>query len=98
MKSKVHSPKSKVRGQDGRANILLGAPAADVVLRLRSFRWRNCYAKRLECVQLAGAVARCGAARKREQAPRTPNASRISVAASPRCQVSVVAVGMELGL
>jgi hypothetical protein len=52
----------------------------------------NCYTKRLECVQLvhppqfcyggrAGAVVRRGAIRKREQAPRTPNASRSSVAA-----------------
>ena len=40
-------------------------------------------AKRLECVQLAGAGERCGAVRKREQAPRTPNAPRSSVAASP---------------
>ena len=38
-------------------------------------------AKRMECVQLAGAVARRGAVRKREQAPRTPNDSRSSVAA-----------------
>ena len=29
----------------------------------------NCHAKRLECVQLAGAVVRRGAVRKREQAP-----------------------------
>jgi len=33
--------------------------------------------------QLAGAVAGCGADGKREQAPRTPNASRCSVAAWP---------------
>src|ERR1035441_2925666 len=33
-------------------------------------------AKRLECVQLAGAVTRVLAAGKREQDPRTPNASR----------------------
>src|ERR1035437_1214160 len=33
-------------------------------------------AKRLECVQLAGAVVSWGAVGKREQAPRTPNASR----------------------
>jgi len=39
----------------------------------------NCHAKRLECVQLAGAVV------KREQAPRTPNASRSSVAAVLLC-------------
>jgi serine protease Do len=44
----------------------------------------NCHAKRLECVQLAGAVVRRGTVRKREQAPRTPNASRSSVAALPR--------------
>jgi hypothetical protein len=36
----------------------------------------NCYAKRLECDQLAGAFVGRGAVRKREQAPRTPNASR----------------------
>src|ERR1035437_1081688 len=35
----------------------------------------NC-AKCLECVQLAGAVVRRGPVRQREQAPRTPNASR----------------------
>ena len=34
------------------------------------------FAKRLECVQLAGAVVRRETVRKREQAPRTPNASR----------------------
>jgi hypothetical protein len=39
-------------------------------------------AKRLECVQLAGAVEGRGAVGKREQAPRTPNAGARSVAAS----------------
>src|ERR1035441_7613520 len=47
--------------------------------RLRALFWMNCHAKRLECVQLAGAVI------KREQAPRTPNASRSSVAAVLLC-------------
>jgi hypothetical protein len=46
--------------------------------RLRGFLGMNCRAKRLECVQLAGAVVMPGGARKREQAPRTPNASRSS--------------------
>ena len=36
----------------------------------------NCLAKRLECVQLAGAFVSCEAVQKREQAPRTPNSSR----------------------
>jgi prepilin-type N-terminal cleavage/methylation domain-containing protein len=36
----------------------------------------NWHAKRLECVQLAGALVSCEAVQKREQAPRTPNASR----------------------
>ena len=44
----------------------------------------NCRAKRLECVQLAGAVVRRGEVQKREQAPRTPNASRSSVVTLPR--------------
>ena len=52
---------------------------------LRRFLWMNRHAKRLECVQLAGAVIRRGAVRKREQAPRTPNASHSSVAAPLRC-------------
>src|SRR6266566_4620872 len=38
-------------------------------------------AKRMECVQLAGAVVWGWPAGKREQAPRTPYASRDSVAA-----------------
>src|ERR1035437_2918440 len=42
--------------------------------------------------QLAGAVVRRGAVRKREQAPRTPNASRSSVAALARCGHRVSAV------
>src|ERR1035441_4643006 len=44
--------------------------------RLRRDLWMNCLAKRLECVQLAGAFVSCEAVQKREQAPRTPNASR----------------------
>src|ERR1035437_6631153 len=60
--------------------------------KLRRFLWMNCLAKRLECVQLAGAVVRHGAVRKREQAPRTPNASRSSLAALPRCVHRVSAV------
>src|ERR1017187_9741650 len=43
--------------------------------RLRRCLWMNYYAKRLECVQLAGAFVSCEAVQKREQAPRTPNAS-----------------------
>src|SRR5260370_36604216 len=38
-------------------------------------------AKRLECVQLAGAFAGCRMGPRREQAPCTPNPSRSSVAA-----------------
>src|ERR1035441_3793171 len=44
--------------------------------RLRRDLWMNCLAKRLECVQLAGAFISCEAVQKGEQAPRTPNASR----------------------
>src|ERR1017187_2416928 len=44
--------------------------------RLRRCLWMNCLAQRLECVQLAGAFVSCEAVQKREQAPRTPNASR----------------------
>src|ERR1039458_8813301 len=44
--------------------------------RLRRCLWMNCLAKRLECVQLAGALVSCESVQKREQAPRTPNASR----------------------
>ena len=56
-------------------------PGPNVVRNLRRFRWTNGHAKRLECVQLAGAVVRRGEVQKREQAPRTPNASRNSVGA-----------------
>src|ERR1035441_10588861 len=44
--------------------------------KLRRSLWMNYYAKRLACVQLAGAFVSCEAVQKREQAPRTPNASR----------------------
>src|ERR1035441_3247077 len=37
---------------------------------LRRDLWMNCLAKRLECVQLAGAFVSCEAVQKREQAPR----------------------------
>src|SRR6266545_3729370 len=47
-------------------------------------------AKRLECVQLAGAFGSAWGCGKREQAPRTPNASRDFVAARPRCAVSPI--------
>ena len=57
---------------------------------LRGFLWVNCHAKRMECVQLAGAVVRRGLGRKREQAPRTPNASRNSVAALQLCVLAVL--------
>jgi hypothetical protein len=55
----------------------------------------NCHAKRLECVQLAGAVVRRGAVRKREQAPRTPNASRSSVAAWQRYVLRVLCTAVH---
>ena len=57
----------------------------EIVLTLRRFHWAKCDAQRLECIQLAGALVRHTSVRKREQAPRTPNASRISVAAFPGC-------------
>src|ERR1017187_4513871 len=44
--------------------------------RLRRCLWMNCYAKRLECVQLAGPSVSCEAVQKREQPPRPPSASR----------------------
>ena len=57
----------------------------EYVRRPREFLGMNCRAKRLECVQLAGAFFGRGPVQKREQAPRTPNASRNSVVAPPRC-------------
>src|ERR1035438_1652402 len=53
----------------------------------------NCHAKRLECVPLAGAVVRRGTVRRREQAPRAPNASRSSVAALPCRALAPVRLG-----
>src|SRR5208283_3713124 len=47
--------------------------------RLGAAKLQPNWAKCLECVQLAGAVVRRGVIRKREQAPRTPNASRGSM-------------------
>src|SRR5512143_2612611 len=44
----------------------------------------NSRAKRMECVQLAGALARQEVLRRRKRAPRIPNASRGSVAAMQR--------------
>jgi len=52
--------------------------------RLRSIAPVNCCAKRSECIQVAGAAVGGGMVRKREQARRTPNASRSSVVALPR--------------
>src|ERR1035437_8234911 len=60
----------------------------------------NCHAKRLECVQLvhppqccyggrAGAVVRRGEDQKREQAPRTPNASRGAAAPLHLCALAL---------
>src|SRR6266508_287702 len=51
----------------------------------RFFVYASQVAKRLECVQLAGAVGSAWGVGKREQAPRTPNASRDLVAVPPRC-------------
>src|SRR6266508_863210 len=51
----------------------------------RFFVYSSQVAKRLECVQLAGAVGSAWGVGKREQAPRTPNASRDLVAVPPRC-------------
>src|SRR2546427_516956 len=48
---------------------------------LRTFPAVNFLAKRMECVQLAGAFVWFWTDQKREQAPRTPHASRDSVAA-----------------
>src|ERR1035441_6492751 len=47
--------------------------------RLLALFQMNCHARRLECVALAPAL------RQRQQAGRTPNASRSLVAAVPRC-------------
>src|ERR1035441_6221859 len=72
--------------------------AVEVVRRLRGLLWMKCHAKRLECVQHAGAVVRGGVVRKREQAPRTPNASRSSVVALPRYVLCVPGVSFHAAL
>src|SRR6266508_1761941 len=50
--------------------------------------------KRLECVQLAGAFGAAWSCGKREQAPRTPNASRDWLAARPRCALALNSDGI----
>ena len=57
---------------------------AGILRKLREFPGMPCRAKRMECVQLAGAIVSPMAVQKREQAARTPYASRDSVAALPR--------------
>jgi hypothetical protein len=53
--------------------------------RLRRFLWINCRAKRLECVELAPAFEPSPASRQRQEAGRTPNASRNPNAVWLRC-------------
>ena len=60
-------------------NLALGAQMEQ---NLRDEYYPNC-AKRLECVELAPAFHMATTIQEREQAPRTPNASRGSTSPSP---------------
>ena len=54
-------------------------------------------AKRLECVRLAGALALRWWVRKREQARRTPDASRVRFRLGPFCRAVFVSVAFSTG-
>jgi hypothetical protein len=62
--------------------------------KLGRFLWMNCHAKRMECVQLAGAVVRRGVVWKREQAGRTLHTLR--AVRLPLCHVAPGAIPTRL--
>ena len=89
MKSNVQCPMSKVR------RLVSGCTIVGRTFTQRRLLRVSGGAKRLECVELAPAFPPPPSLRQRQQAGRTPNASRILGSVVPRREVSGLSAEKE---